>query len=382
LRTTVVILQILAQTLVRRELFPSSNCLKASQRIPMISAEIIMADPDIICLQEVDRLEQLLTSLRSRSYAHTFACGKGKNHGCAILHKDQLYTKVEEQTVFYDDLRLQECSGWCGEGSFLTKNVGLIVALRRKNSAGDGLIVATTHLFWHPKYAYERARQAGILLRAVQAFRESLGNQSHWPCVIAGDFNCSPEEGTYRLMVGEKLSSSQIEKIENSRVVHASVDTLFSTASDETKTVPVNEEGDPDRVITNARRCLPHDGLLSVSELEHHFQQFCHVRSAYSEASRFSSMPGIDCLGPLSNMTENESGFFEPVYTAYAHYWKATLDYVFLLDPKRVLQVLGVTESPPRAIVDPGLPRMGVCASDHISLTAELVVDYPSIRPL
>lgn len=37
--------------LTGRELFPTSDCLKAGQREPMIHAEILRQDADIICLQ-------------------------------------------------------------------------------------------------------------------------------------------------------------------------------------------------------------------------------------------------------------------------------------------------------------------------------------------
>ena len=39
-----------------------------------------------------------------------------------------------------------------------TRNIGFIVALRNTNNQASGYIVATTHLFWHPVYIYERAR--------------------------------------------------------------------------------------------------------------------------------------------------------------------------------------------------------------------------------
>ncbi len=65
-----------------------------------------------------------------------------------------------------------------------------------------GVIVATTHLFWHPRYTYEAGkvsqhamamhapftptnRQAGILRREVLKFREERGLQK-WPCIVAG----------------------------------------------------------------------------------------------------------------------------------------------------------------------------------------------------
>ena len=40
-----------------RELFPGSDLLKVKDRVPVIAREIVHYDPDIACLQEMDRLE-------------------------------------------------------------------------------------------------------------------------------------------------------------------------------------------------------------------------------------------------------------------------------------------------------------------------------------
>ena len=46
-----LILQLSPTILAERELFPTSDCLKASQREPMLHQEILQQDADIICLQ-------------------------------------------------------------------------------------------------------------------------------------------------------------------------------------------------------------------------------------------------------------------------------------------------------------------------------------------
>jgi hypothetical protein len=45
------IFQMLAQCLVRRELFPGSDCLKGKDRLPTLLQEVVYYDPDIACLQ-------------------------------------------------------------------------------------------------------------------------------------------------------------------------------------------------------------------------------------------------------------------------------------------------------------------------------------------
>lgn len=100
--------------------------------------------------QEVDRLDQLLPSLQGATYDHTYARGKNKKHGCLILHKERAFTKIQQRTVFYDEQHLHSQPSSRRDGSFLTNNIGLMIALQR-NASAEGVIVATTHLFWHPK---------------------------------------------------------------------------------------------------------------------------------------------------------------------------------------------------------------------------------------
>ena len=54
---------------------------------------------------------------------------------------------------------------------------------------------------------YERARQIGLLLREIVAFRKSLrdGECQDWPIVVAGDFNSQPNDPSYRLLAGAPL---------------------------------------------------------------------------------------------------------------------------------------------------------------------------------
>ena len=74
--------------------------------------------------------------------------------------------------------------------SRLTRNIACIVALPFAEGDG-GVIVATTHLFWHPKYAYERVRQAAILMQELEAFRSDPehADVAAWPAILAGDLN-------------------------------------------------------------------------------------------------------------------------------------------------------------------------------------------------
>jgi RNA exonuclease NGL2 len=138
-------------------------------------------------------LEKLGPALEGVGYAYTFASGPRKKHGCVVAFKKDIYEKVSERTVHYDEyeVRPERVTEQARRGaSFRTKNIGLLVALKRIRREGDNdnegsVVVATTHLFWHPKYTYERARQAYILTRSVCEFRREFGLQAA-PAFVAG----------------------------------------------------------------------------------------------------------------------------------------------------------------------------------------------------
>ena len=214
-------------------------------------------------LQEVDRLEKIGPALETAGYSYVFTSGPKKKHGCLVAFKRASYKLAAQKTIFYDDTEVHPSStegellnlnisqvGRKGS-SFRTKNIGLIVALKRvtrinndiienqntkgseeqdsnkirvgdndtngnenddknkdinnKNNDDDNgelgkktgavdegfdkedssVVVATTHLFWHPRYTYERARQSLILVRSVCEFKKD-NNISDAPSFIAG----------------------------------------------------------------------------------------------------------------------------------------------------------------------------------------------------
>lgn len=110
--------------------------------------------------QEVDRLEKVIPALEKAGYSHIYSSGPRKKHGCIVAFKSDKYVKISDQTVFYDDEDLHsagESERFRRGSSFKTRNIALIVGLNHIDS-DQKIVVATTHLFWHPKYTYERAR--------------------------------------------------------------------------------------------------------------------------------------------------------------------------------------------------------------------------------
>ncbi|KAI0304974.1 Endonuclease/exonuclease/phosphatase [Russula brevipes] len=369
---------LLAQSLVRRELFPNSDCLKSAQREDMVAMEILSANADILCLQEVDRLEKLIPVLEAAKYDHVYAAGPRKRHGCLIgFRKDAL--KIRDQFVLhYDDIDVRaDGTESSRKGlSFRTKNIANVVALEKTEQPGEGYVVATTHLFWHPLYAYERARQVGILLRQVHEYRKTSGRSS-WPCILA-DFNFGPEEPGYALLVGDKLTPAQEALLDRSRVVHVTIDPSVPLTNPGATIDDEEGQADPYTVITNAREASPADGLLSTSELADLFAVAQRPRSLYDEGQRIlGDVSGpVPRYGARAGMPPNRRGAYEPEWTSYTHYWQSVLDYIWVIDPPdQRASVVSLLQPHTTENLRPGLPRKGISGSDHVSLAAEVQWD-------
>lgn len=69
-----------------------------------------------------------------------------------------------------------------------TRNVALFVALAFKDDPTRGVLVATTHTFWHPLHVYERARQTALIVAQAAKFRAEVGGGrfADWPLFLAG----------------------------------------------------------------------------------------------------------------------------------------------------------------------------------------------------
>lgn len=381
-RSTIKVMSwnLLAQCLIRSNLFPtSSKALKTAHRVPMIHAEILSHSADIMCMQEVDRLGQLSPVLEQAGYSSAYATGPGKQHGCLIAYKKK-YSRVDELIIEYDKQEVREESSHPATrigSSRVTKNIGLMVALAEAGTDSQGVIVATTHLFWHPAFTYERARQAGILIREVLNFRQSM-KLEHWPCIIAGDFNFAPDDPAYSLLVGDPLTEAQSQRLHMSRVIHVTIDpTVPPTTKKADDEEGGGSEADPDRVINNSRVATSSDGLLSDLELTSLFINGAKLRSAYDEGQRVQRDNGtpddLNTFGDRISQPSTRLGAHEPMWTSYTHYWKTTLDYIFFVDtPKHRINIAGYLNPYRTSDMEAGLPQIGICGSDHVSLCAEL----------
>ncbi|KAL7004835.1 RNA exonuclease ngl2 [Cystobasidiomycetes sp. EMM_F5] len=370
---------LLAQCLVRRELFPGSDLMKFKDRAPVIEKEFLHYAPDIACLQEVDKIEHHGPIFQKAGYAYKYTTVyDSKKHGLCILWKKSAFEYIGERIVRLDDAeigrrgRTESKRTAC---SRVTRNAGLLVAL--KSTAGhSGVILCTHHLFWHARHVYERARQCAILLTEISNFREVNPEWQSYPCFFTGDFNIQPSEATYRLLTGVALSPEMIDELRYSTVVHSSLDKYLAKQAalaacenvasqpneddgtdvesndkddQQSSVVYAQPEGDEDRVLKNTRPAKPEDGLLTLEELQEVYRPWNgRLTSAYgSYGWRMLNERG-NYFGERNEQVEAETeyaptnenapdiakvreGYYEPAYTNITPLWRCTLDYIFIV---------------------------------------------------
>ncbi|EGG05852.1 uncharacterized protein MELLADRAFT_107286 [Melampsora larici-populina 98AG31] len=387
LKIKIMTWNVLAQCLVKRNLFPGSDCLKWKERGKTITEEIINYDPDVICLQEVDRLTDHGPILTKAGYDYTYKIGgyeeEGKQHGLLIGWKRQEYEQINEHLIRLDEETYKEKIGI----SRSTRNIGLICALKSKldSSSSVGLVIGTAHLFWHARFVYERSRQIAFLSRGIQSFKTSLDHSINWTTCLAGDFNEEPNSFGYRLMTGIKSDEHQRENFNRSRLIHKSVDVMMNrTIKDE---VYETIEGDDDRVFKEVRKLNEPDELFNETELKeiHGKKSWISLYGRWGE--RMKDQDG-------NRFKDREEEIIKATkpdvcITNFTPLWRCTLDYIFILDDRSEpesetnpssptlnpkFQVISLLPTHRTQDLQPGLPRLRIEPSDHISLMAELLI--------
>lgn len=232
--------------------------------------EILIYDPDIICLQEVDHYDMLNRALSSVGYDGSFVpkpdspCiyfseNTGPD-GCAIFYKKTKFDLVKIEKKILEVWQVQ------------SNQVAMMMKLRIKDGNGE-LCVCTTHL---------KARTGALLstLRneqgkdLLQWIHSNIGNT---PLILTGDFNAEPHEPVYATMTSYKdipLSSAYASdyttwKIRKDGEYKQNLDYIFHSSHlnvTATLQAPSEEKIGPDR-LPNLK--FPSDHISLVADFKY-----------------------------------------------------------------------------------------------------------------
>ncbi|TID30331.1 hypothetical protein CANINC_001033 [Pichia inconspicua] len=379
---------LLAQALIRRTLFPDNgDILKWQKRSKVLLKEIKDYDCDIMCLQEVDFVQYKTfwrPELEKLGYHTKFNRGGDKNHGVSIFYKWSLFNIVDTCMVDFD----REKSGDIRPQT-ITKNAGLIVALKIKSNPKKAIIIGTAHLFWHPFGTFERTRQTYIVLSKCKEFEKRVKilhpEIEHIWNFFAGDFNSQPYDAPYLSICKKPIKyDSRCKKV-------ISCSTSFQYSSKRNGGSGEEEEGGniekfgenqpKDPVPETFEATKEQEQLVNEIEKLHNSLPLRAV-SLYSVAYKQ--------VDPLNSGLDNDRN--EPFFSNWAYSWRGLLDYIFLIrdwdinEDKTNVDSLSAFESenhvrlnkllrmPHKDEMSLGQPRESEYPSDHLCLIAELTL--------
>lgn len=386
---------VLAQSLIRRTLFPNSGkALKWHIRSEGLLSEMKYYDADIMCLQELD-FQQYSSFWRkefsSLGYTSVYHKADSKAHGVAIVYRNSIFESKHSSRISFDKERVNGLAN-----STETNNIALIVCLEFTESihstypelSRNGIIVGTTHLFWHPYGTFERTRQAFILMRKFLEFSHTMNvlkaNDKGWYNLFTGDFNSQPYDLPYLSLTAKPVTF----KGRALNVLGKSIAYCRHRKSLESHNTEDNEDMESDY---DSEGPVPESYILTdedrkaVSCLEKvHDELPMRAISMYSVGYRF--------VHPENSGVDNVRN--EPLFSNWANSWRGLLDYIFILtkwdrhidyshridtiseiEHQQNIRLCGLLRLPSLNEMGPepsGQPRLGQFPSDHICLLAEI----------
>lgn len=387
---------ILAQALIRRKLFPTSgNALKWSTRSQVLLAEIKHYDPDILCVQEMDFIQYQSfwkLSFEQLGYGSKYHRDSAKNHGVCIFFKNSLFVFQHQSFIDYDTLESGDIPP-----RTITQNIGLLCCLEfspkirsQYNLSKDGIIVGTTHLFWHPFGTYERTRQTYLVLQKTKEFCHVLNvlNQDKlYYTFFAGDFNSQPFDAPYLSITAKPVTYTERAKT----VISCSLSFQYS----KNRGIKDGEEEEEGGNIEKFGKDQPKDpvpkSFTATSEqlqLVNKIQQL-HNNLDMRAISLYSV--GYKLVDEKNSGIDNTRN--EPMYSNWAHGWRGLLDYIFVIsqwdnedysqridlieelesrEHVKLTKLLRLPRGDEMGEEPSGQPRTGQYPSDHFCLMAEV----------
>ena len=178
---------------------------------------------DVLCLQEVDVFDDIVNPVMTE-LGYKGICVKREGDrldGSAVFYRQSMWTCIESESVFFDDLasleRIQDTVmlNEAGKGSFNPNGslFGIVRSLLRKNAAAlvvlennmsrQRIAVSSAHLYWNPGYEYVKLAQSKYLTDRIHALaRRNSPNpiDNMMPVVLCGDFNAKPNSLVYEFL--------------------------------------------------------------------------------------------------------------------------------------------------------------------------------------
>ena len=188
-------------------IFPESyryvdrKLLSWSHRRDKIKQILRSRGADIVCLQEVDRPDDVAQDLYNIGYQNIIFDRRccGRQDGLLIAYKTG-FNILLRTVVYFDDLCETLVGTLVGEERTKKHNIAQIIVLQHE-ATREVFVIGNTHLYWNPNSEDVKLFQARKFLYSLETMYEICVGRNKNPIVVAcGDFNSKPNTTMFNLM--------------------------------------------------------------------------------------------------------------------------------------------------------------------------------------
>ncbi|KAM7259807.1 hypothetical protein ACFE04_015548 [Oxalis oulophora] len=318
-----------------RDLYPDVPLMymKWAHRKKLICEELIELNPDIICMQEVDKYLDLSNELEKAGYDGIYKRRTGdRADGCATFWKSDKFRMLEGRSIEFEELSLRD-------------NVAQLSVFETCSGESRRLVVGNIHVIFRPSKGEVKLGQLRLLSSRAQILSEKWGDA---PLVLGGDFNSTPQSAVYQFLSSSELNieSYNRKELSGQRSCHPSQVLGYKNKTSSTFSLM-------DRFFEN--------GWTDE-----------HVKLATGNSKSYLAIHPLKLNSSYatikgSEATRDSSG--EPLATSYHAKFLGTVDYLWYSDglaPTRVLDTL-----PINALRTTGGLPCKIIGSDHLALVCE-----------
>nr|XP_023022672.1 2',5'-phosphodiesterase 12 [Leptinotarsa decemlineata] len=202
--------------------------LEIDYRKQLILKEIIGYNADIICLQEVDRKVykyDLQTVLEHLGYGSELSLKGGEvAEGLALFYSKERFRLLEtNRLVLSEHISTDEQFSDIWEkistndklaSRILDRSTTLQTSVLDVLGQDEVLVVANTHLYFHPDSDHIRLLHGGLCIRYLENFVKEMKRKipnKRVSLIFCGDFNSVPECGIYKLFTQGEVPKDFID---------------------------------------------------------------------------------------------------------------------------------------------------------------------------
>ncbi|CAA7039745.1 unnamed protein product [Microthlaspi erraticum] len=186
------------------------NMLSWGWRKSKIVFELGLWSADIMCLQEVDKFQDLEEDLKLRGYSGIWKMRTGNAvDGCAIFWRSNRFKLVHEESIQFNQLGLRDNVAQICVLETLLNSHTKEDDVSPSESCSRRVVICNIHVLFNPKRGDFKLGQVRTLLERAHAVSKLWDDA---PVVLCGDFNCTPKSHLYNFISERKLDLSGLAR--------------------------------------------------------------------------------------------------------------------------------------------------------------------------